>query len=195
MDSTPPAATPPAYPGRCRPRAACHRPVLLSRPRPAGHALAVIGRASGPGRVTIGRDSGSLVSGARHVYVGAGRKAKTPADSAWPRGSAAAMERDGQLLSARPALETEGLRYLHVTGESGRGPRARTASSPGRRHVRCVVLCCAPGRAWGGLGRPGEAWPAAGRRRTQVREEGLERARRPSRSRTSPGGAVGPFVA
>ncbi|KAF3817979.1 hypothetical protein GH733_014851 [Mirounga leonina] len=25
------------------------------------------------------------------------------------------MERDGQLLSARPALETEGLRYLHVT--------------------------------------------------------------------------------
>nr|XP_035948770.1 selenoprotein S isoform X2 [Halichoerus grypus] len=136
MDSTPPAATPPAYPGRCRPRAACHRPVLLSRPRPAGHALAVIGRASGPGRVTIGRDSGPLVSGARHVYVGAGRKAKTPADSAWPRGSATAMERDGQLLSARPALETEGLRYLHVTGESGRGPRARTASSPGRRHVR-----------------------------------------------------------
>ncbi|KAM8958346.1 selenoprotein S isoform 1-T1 [Lycaon pictus] len=44
------------------------------------------------------------------------------------------MERDGQQLSARPALETEGLRYLHVTGESqlrAAGPRACTACPPG----------------------------------------------------------------
>uniref|UniRef100_A0A8C6DRL4 Uncharacterized protein n=1 Tax=Moschus moschiferus TaxID=68415 RepID=A0A8C6DRL4_MOSMO len=30
------------------------------------------------------------------------------------------MERDGDQLSARPALETEGLRFLHVTGEWAR---------------------------------------------------------------------------
>lgn len=97
------------------------------------------------------------------------------------------MERDGQQLSARPALETEGLRYLHVTGES---PRAT-----GSYHRLPRAPPCSVGRpllrAESGLGRPGEAWPAAGRHRTQVREEGLERARRPSRSHSALGGAVG----
>lgn len=35
----------------------------------------------------------------------------------------AVMEREEDSLSARPALETEGLRFLHVTGESLRGSR------------------------------------------------------------------------
>uniref|UniRef100_A0A667GGP4 Uncharacterized protein n=1 Tax=Lynx canadensis TaxID=61383 RepID=A0A667GGP4_LYNCA len=43
------------------------------------------------------------------------------------------MERDGQQLSARPALETEGLRFLHVTGEwprvAGWSTMAGTSSS------------------------------------------------------------------
>lgn len=151
---------------RRRPGAVWHLPARLSRPRPFGHALAVIGRASGPGRATIGRDSGTLVPGARHVYVGAGRKAKTPADADGRRCLAVDMEWDGQQLSARPALETEGLRYLHVTGES---PRATGSYRQLTRAPPCSVgrpLL----RARRGLGRPGEAWPASGWRRTQVRE-------------------------
>ena len=35
------------------------------------------------------------------------------------------MERDGEQLSARPALETEGLRFLHVTGELPRAAGKR----------------------------------------------------------------------
>ncbi|XP_051678235.1 selenoprotein S isoform X2 [Oryctolagus cuniculus] len=37
------------------------------------------------------------------------------------------MEGEGELLSARPALETEGLRFLHVTGESPRAAAQRAA--------------------------------------------------------------------
>lgn len=90
----------------------------------------------------------------RHVYGGAGRKAKTRADADRPpRVAAAAMERDGQQLSARPALETEGLRFLHVTGE---WPRVA-----GWCHQLSWAPPCLVGRpplrARRGLGRPGEA--------------------------------------
>jgi hypothetical protein len=69
------------------------------------------------------------------------------------------MEREGEQLSARPALETEGLRFLHVTGES---PLATGRRLSERRHVRWVVLCCV-------LRGTGETWPAVGRwRRTQA---------------------------
>lgn len=111
------------------------------------------------------------------------------------------MERDGQQLSARPALETEGLRYLHVTGESqlrAAGPRACTACPPGAAMFggsSSAARPGGPGEACGRLGRPGQAWAAAGWRRTQVREADLERARRPSRNRTSLRGPAPPFFA
>lgn len=56
------------------------------------------------------------------------------------------MEADGDQLAARPALESEGLRVLHVTGgcEGGR-------VAAGRRHARWVVV-----RGGAGHG-PGEA--------------------------------------
>lgn len=78
------------------------------------------------------------------------------------------MERDGQQLSARPALETEGLRYLHVTGESqlrAAGPRACTACPPGAAMFggsSSAARPGGPGEACGRLGRPGEAWAGLG---------------------------------
>lgn len=67
------------------------------------------------------------------------------------------MERDGQQLSARPTLETEGLRFLHVTGES---PWVAGLCHQLLRAPPCSVgppLSVGPG-----LGRPEEAWPTAG---------------------------------
>lgn len=42
------------------------------------------------------------------------------------------MEHGEEPLSARPALETEGLRFLHVTGEGRRGVRRAPPCSVGR---------------------------------------------------------------
>lgn len=87
---------------------------------------------------------------ARRVYVRVRLQEEAPADAdvAGPA-RAAAMERDGEQLSARPALETEGLHFLHITGESPRfsGPRACPAGSSARRRVRWVGLRYALGRA------------------------------------------------
>lgn len=63
------------------------------------------------------------------------------------------MEQDGEQLSARPALESEGLRFLHVTGESPQAAGRRGGGGdPGGR---CAVLRGAPA----GPG-PGAAFPS-----------------------------------
>lgn len=102
------------------------------------------------------------------MYVKNGRKRLTEGDAAVLT-AAEAMDREGELLSARPALETEGLRFLHVTGESPRaeghrvarrqlpgappcwvgrglcaaGCRERPGLQPGVG--RCSGFCCGPG--------------------------------------------------
>ena len=96
------------------------------------------------------------------------------------------MERDGDQLSTRPALETEGLRFLHVTGESARAAGQRVCaatvgappcsvsrsplpSGPDLAESRMLALHAGPG------GVPKRAW-------------------RPSQSGASSDVAVGPFL-
>lgn len=85
------------------------------------------------------------------------------------------MEGDAEHLSARPALENEGLRFLHVTGESPQavGQRGRAAMFGG---WSCVA------RPWGGLAG------SRCRHRTQVWAAG-------PRPRRGPLGAALPWAA
>lgn len=168
MSGGPPRGTPRPHgsPGPSRPA-----PPRPATPRP-GHA---------PPRPRPRCDRPSVRAGSRrdwpgrgpalHVNGGAGREAEAWADAAGPgwAAAAAAMEPDEERLSARPAVEAEGLRFLHVTGESPRAAgslRHRPPCSVGRPPRRA-------GRAWGGL---------AGSRRwrgSQGRAASLERAPRP----------------
>lgn len=83
------------------------------------------------GRATIGQDRGGRE---RHVYIGPNRKLRAEKRGGRVVGSwqPAAMEHAEEPLSARPALETEGLRFLHVTGEGRRGVRREPPCSVGR---------------------------------------------------------------
>lgn len=74
--------------------------------------------------------------------------------------AAEAMELPEESLSARPALETEGLRFLHVTGEERLGVRQAPPCSVGRPPGG-LALSPRAGRE-GGLG-PSAASPKSAR--------------------------------
>ena len=140
--AAPPLPAGHAPPGWTHPR--CDRPSLRTGSRRDWPGL----RDAGPriATYTEGRAGRRRLELTRTGHLGWRRRPWSATASSCPRG--------------RPWRQRDCASF--TSRVSGPGLPVGATGCPGRRHVWWVVLRCAPGGAWGGQGRPGEAWLGAG---------------------------------